>query len=188
MDAGVEHVEILGAECRDVAGGISSHLGDEGIEVVGVLLVHVVGHAQVFMAESGELGIIGKIVDAEPPGTEHGSHERSYNATDVDEHVENLESGVAFGSPARIVVELAHDGLEVALEQTVAERDEEERAACEGEQPGGVFGCGENRHCKHYVAKGHYYQTADDGAFVVLCLVGYDTADEAQNVDSGIEE
>lgn len=60
VDACVEDVEILRAEGLDVACGVASGLGDEGIEVVEVLGAHRVGDAEIFMAESGELGIVGQ--------------------------------------------------------------------------------------------------------------------------------
>ncbi len=78
------------------------------------------------MAEGRELGVVGQRVHAEPPAAEHRGHEGSHQAAHVDEHIENLEAGVALRGIFGIVIELTHDGLEVALEKTVAEGDEEE--------------------------------------------------------------
>ncbi len=187
VDAGVEHVEILGAECADVGRRVTAHLGDEGIEVVGVLHVHVVADREVFVGEGGEIGVVGEAVDAEPPRAQHGSYEGRDEAADVDEHIENLESRVTLGCVAGIVVELTHDGLEVALEQAVAEGDEEEREAGEGQQPRHVVGGREDGHGEDAVAQRHNDETLDDGPLVVLGFVGDVAADEAQDVDTGIE-
>ena len=76
VDTGVEHFKILAAECLNVAGRISAGGCDERVEVVDVFGRHVVGHAQIFMAERGEFGIVGEIVDTEPPAAEHGGRQR----------------------------------------------------------------------------------------------------------------
>lgn len=51
-----------------------------------------------------------------------------------------------------------------------------------------VAGCVQDRNCKEYIAQRHYYEAVDDSAFVILGLVGYDTAYEAENVDAGVEK
>ena len=140
------------------------------------------------MAHLGEVGVVCHAVDVEPPTAEHGCDEGCDEAADVDEHVEYLESGIALRAVAWIVVELSDDGLEVAFEEAVAEGDEEECGTCEGEEPCGVLRRGEDGHGEDGVACCHYDEAVDDGAFVVLCLVGYGAAYEAEDVDTGIEK
>ena len=140
------------------------------------------------MTHGGEWRVVGHAVGVEPPTAEHGSHEGGEDAADVDEYVEYLEAGVALRAVFGIVVELTDDGLEVALEETVAEGDEEERDAGYCEEPGGVALGGENGYGKNHVAKGHDEEARDDSTLVVAGLVGNVSAHEAENVDAGIEE
>ena len=70
----------------------------------------------------------------EPPAAQERGYERSDESTDIDEYVEDLEAGVtlslrflkSFRTFLRclgleIVVQLTDHGLQVSLEQTVAE-------------------------------------------------------------------
>lgn len=125
---------------------------------------------------------------AEPPAAEQGSDEGCHETADVDEDVEDLETGVAFGGVFGIVVELAHDCLEVAFEQAVAEGYEEEGEAGERQEPGDVVGGGEDGDGEDHVADGHDDEAVDDGPLVVLGFVGDGTAYEAEQVDAGVEE
>lgn len=99
VDAGVEHGQVFVAEVVDGRDGrlgcdshSGGHLGDEGVEVVGVLHVHAVGDGEHLMAERGEVGVVGHVVDAEPPAAEHRGDKRRDEAADIDKHVENLET------------------------------------------------------------------------------------------------
>ncbi len=186
VDTGVEHVEVGGAELGDIACRVASHRGDEGVEVVEILGVHAVGDAQVLVAECRKGGVVHEAVLSQPPAAEHRGHKRGHYA--ADEHVEDLESGIALRRIAGIVVKLADNSLEVTLEQTVSECDEEERSARQRQQPRLVACSGEDRNGEDHISQCHHYQTPDDGRLVVLCLVGDDTAHKAQYVDSRVEE
>lgn len=45
-----------------------------------------------------------------------------------------------------------------------------------------------DRNGKQDIAERHHHQAVDDGAFIVLRAVGYESADEAQHIDSGIKK
>ena len=152
------------------------------------------------MAESRKLGVVGEIVYSEPPLAEKRSHERSYKTSDVDEYVEYLETGVSLvfcggegffsffcGFSLEVVVHLADDSLQVALEQSVTECYEEQGNACHHEQPGVVGRSGQHRYREGYIAQGHYDETALYGALVVRGPVSDYTAHEAEHVDAGIK-
>ncbi len=188
MDTGVEYVEIAAAEVGYLLRALVSYLCGQGVEIVDVLLSHRVGDAEVFMTHGGEARVVAHAVDVEPPAAEHGGHEGSGHTADVDEYVEYLEAGVALRAVFGIVVQLAHYGLEIAFEEAVAEGDEEEREACEGEEPCGIARRGEDGHGEYYVAHGHHHESRDDGALVILGLVGDISAHKAEHVDARVEE
>ncbi len=87
------------------------------------------------MAHCWETGIIGHAVGIEPPAAQHGGHEWGHDASDVDEHIEYLEAGVTLGAVFGVVIQLSDYGLEIAFEEAVAERDEEESHAGERQKP-----------------------------------------------------
>lgn len=188
MDAGVEHLEVLRAERLDVSHVVTDVLGDHRVEVVEVLIVHAVSDAEILVAHCGEVSVIAHAVNAEPPAAQHGGHEGGHEATDVDEHVENLEAGVTLGSVLGVVIELSDDGLEVALEEAVAECDQEQSHASDCEEPAVSGGSGEDGDGEDDVAGGHHQEAGDDGTLIVLSAVSDYAADEAEHVDAGVEE
>ena len=152
------------------------------------------------MAEGGQLGIVEQAVLSEPPLAQIGGDEGRHQTADIDKHIEYLETAVAAalhggqrlgpvfgGLSLHIVVHLSHDGLQVALEETIAEGDEEEGQAGEGQQPRGVLCGGHDGDGEEHIAQGHDDKAGADGALVVLRAVGDDTAHEAQHIDAGVE-
>ena len=90
----------------------------------------------------------GQSVDLKPPRAQQRSNERSDKTTNIDEDIENLETRVALslgnaqclftllGSlRLEVVVHLSYDGLQVALEQTVTEGNEEQCHTRQWQQP-----------------------------------------------------
>ena len=109
------------------------------------------------MAQGGQVSIVFKSVLTQPPAAEQRGHEGGDEATYVDEHVEDLETAVAFvfgytegfvtlfgGLNLKVVIHLSYDGLQVALEQTVTESDKEQGNASEGQEPADVGGGGQD--------------------------------------------
>ena len=92
------------------------------------------------------------------------------------------------GLGLEIVVHLSDDRLKIALEQTVAERDQEESEAGQRQQPRLVLRCREDRNGENHIAQRHNDETFLDGSLVVLRAVGDDTSHKAENVYSSIEE
>ena len=156
MDSGVEVIQIIGAELADsLCVGRIQHRA-----CIGCLSQEVIRNVAVsyeVVAQPGKLGVVRDVVEPEPPLPDDRRNEWGDKTTDIDEYIENLESGIALSlSPfellgtflgclgLEVVVELAHDSLEVALEQTVTESDQEKGDACEGKQPDLVGRCGKD--------------------------------------------
>ncbi len=183
MDARVEYIKVLSTEFFERFGAGISHLGGKCGDIGDI----VNAAADNLMAHFGEAGVVYHTVGAEPPFAQVGRYEGGDEAADVDEYVEDLEAGVTLVCVFGVVIQLTYYGLEIAFEQAVAESNQEQRHACQRQQPGGVLGGGKDWNSQKGVSQGHDYKALDDGAFVVLCLVGDDAADQREDVDSGIE-
>ena len=192
MDTCVEYVKVAGAELSHGIEVCHIHRcsgigrGDERSEV-GVYFSGV----EELVAEGRELRIVHHIVYPEPPAAEHRSNERSKESTDVDKYVEDLETGVTLALcelkflfsllgclSLEIVIHLAYDYLEVALEQTVADGDEKQCEAGKYKQHRVVLGGRHNRECESQVTDCHYDEAGHDGTFVIACTVGDYTSDK----------
>ena len=91
MYAGVEHVEVLAAECVEVAHCAAKvHLFNKGREVCHVS--HFGAFSQILVAECRQLGVVSQSVGFELPFAKQWSYDRSHQATHVDEYVEDLEA------------------------------------------------------------------------------------------------
>ena len=140
------------------------------------------------MAHLGEIGIVDHIVGVEPPAAQHGRYERCDEAADVDEHVENLKTGVALRAISRIIIQLAYDSLQVALEKAVAESYQEKGAAGEGKKPRSIALIGHDGHGEDGVAQSHNDQTGNDSALEIACFISDKATHKAEDVDTGIEK
>ena len=200
MDTLVENLEVVLAGAGQV-GHVAAGSCHQGIEVIESGLTHLGTVVDKLVAQGRQLGIVGHTVRTQPPLAQQRSHKRGNESAHVDKYIEYLESAVAFalgllqgfgallGSfGLEIVVELAHDGLQVTLEQTVTEGYEEERETGEREQPCHVSASSQDRNRQQHIACSHDNQTGLDGTFVVLRTVGNDTAYQRQQIDTGIEE
>ena len=163
------------------------------------LVAQVAGDGSV--AEFGQVGIVQESVGLQPPLTEERRDERRDETADVDEDIEDLEAGVPLllgrlqGLGAFlgrfdliVVVHLADDGLEISLEQAVAEGDQGQGQAGEGKQPCGVGGRGRDGDGQEDVTRRHDDQALLDGALVVLGAVGDDAAHQGEHIDGGVED
>ena len=154
------------------------------------------------MAEFGQIGVVYHAFHSEPPLAQHRCHKGSDESADVDEDIENLEARVAAlldgielfalhalldGVGLHVVVHLTYDGLQVALEQTVTECDEEQCHAGEHQQPRVVASRVHHGDSQQHIAHSHDDKTPLDGALVVLCAVGNGSADKTQHIDAGVE-
>ena len=200
MDTLVENLEVVLAGAGQI-GHVAAGSRHQGIEVIESRLAHLGTVVDKLVAQGRQLGIVGHPVHTQPPLAKQRSHKRGNEATHVDKHIEYLESAVAFalglfqgfgallGSfGLEIVVELADDSLQVALEQTVTEGNEEERETGKREQPRYISAGGQNRNRQQHIASSHDNQTGLDGTFVVLRTVGNDTAHQCQQIDTGIKK
>ena len=140
-------------------------------------------------------------METEPPLADQRGHERGDETADIDEDVEDLEAGIALSLGPfellgaflgrvglEIVIELADDGLEIPLEKAVAEGDQEERQAGQGQEPDFVLRGREDRDGEEHIAEGHDDETALDRPLVVGGPVRDDTADQGEDVDAAVEE
>ena len=207
VDTLVEGQDIVGAELRQVSAVVGG--GKHRVcHRLGELLRHS-AVSKILVAEGRHVRVVNKVVNLKPPLAQHGSHEGSNHATDVDEHVENLETAVALvlglgqssgtflgGLGLEVVVHLTDESLQVAFEQTVTKSDEEQSRASEDEDaPPATRAVGddafsvlaEQRDSHTHITEGHDDQAPLDGAVVVLGAVGDDTANEAQHIDAEVE-
>ena len=198
----VREVDAL-VEDFQVGGGIEGGTGQgDFVRDVRVLAGQVAEiSVDGLVAELGKVGVIQEAVHLEPPLADQRGDERSDEATDVDKHVEDLEAGVAlvlgdsegFGTllglfGLEVVVHLSHDGLQVALEQAVAEGDHRQGEACEGQEPARIGGRGGDGNGQEDVSRRHDHETLLDGALVVLGPVSDDAAHQGEDIDGGVED
>ena len=188
-DGHAECIVESGVECFEVVLGKGGHVGRSTVEAYlggqfgKTSFYHFGGHRSVveLVAQGGQVGVVGEALCAQPPvAYSHGCH-RGEHAADVDEHVEDLETGVAQFSVFLVVVELADECLQVALEQSVTECDDHQGADDNGFRADGWDG-------QNDVSQGHDQDTGGDGAFVVASAVGDQTSHHGQNIDRCIEE
>ena len=103
---------------------------------------------------------------------------RGEQRTDVDGHVEQRETGVTLVGIARVVIEVAHHYLQVALEQTCAQADEQQG----GQHSDDGDGLPAQRHRQQQVAQEHDDDT-DGHHLAITEFVGKVTADNREEVD-----
>ena len=152
------------------------------------------------MAKFGKVGIISQSMHLQPPAPQQWSDERCCQGTDIDEDVENLETGVTLslsplqflrsllgGTGFEVVIHLTDDGLKVAFEQTVSTSDECKSEDGEWQEPGNVAGCGQDGNSQEDITQCHHYEAPCDRPFVVLGTVGDDATHEAEHIDGGEE-
>ncbi len=181
VESRVERRQIVLRERSQVGrGSVQAHLRRQFRKAA---VRHFFGHLAVVvgMAQRRKVRVVEVALRAQPPVAYAHRGERRHHRADVDEHVENLESRVAQFGILFVVVELAHQRLEVALEQTVAERDDHQRA---DDQRLRV----DLRHHQHRVAQRHDQYAGDDRPLVVAQPVSYQTARQGQDVDRGVEK
>ena len=189
VETAVENVEVGVAEGVEVAHGRAVEVDRRSIggEVRKPLADHVLALLQVFVAQRRELGVVVEVVDLQPPVTHADGDERGEETADIDEHVENLETRLAFGAEFAVVVHLAHERLQVALEQAVAEGDHQQSQTGQRQvEPQVRHGC-RRRDGDEEITDAHHDQTPHDRRLVVLGFVGDDAADQRQQVDRSVE-
>ena len=94
---------------------------------------------QHLMANLRHVGVVNHCVLSEPPLTKKRGYERSYQTAYIDEHVENLETNIAFVFRCFqrfraffgcfgfcLVIHLAYDCLQVALKQTITKSNQQQ--------------------------------------------------------------
>ena len=169
MESGVEGLEVvLGKGGHVGRSAVEAYLGGQFGKAA---LDHFGSHRSVdeLVAQGGQVGVVGKALRAQPPVAYSYGCQRGEHAADVDEHVEDLEAGVAQFSVFLVVVELAYECLQVALEQAVAECDDHQGADDDSFRGNGGYG-------QKDVSQGHDQDTGGNGAFVVAGAVGDQTS------------
>ena len=111
-----------------------------------------------------------------------GSHRGGEHRTDVDGHVEDREGVVALGLVGRIVVEVAHEHLEVTLEKARTAGDERQCA----EHQRLARKARSRRDGEQRIAAEHHEDSQRDH-LAEAELVGQNAAEEGHEVDRGEE-
>ena len=206
VDTLVENSNVVRAECSRVSENITvlQHSGHGLCELLSLLTV-----CKELVAQARHISIIDKVMRLQPPLAEERGDERGEETTNVDKDVENLETRVATflglfeslgaflgGLFLELVVQFADNSLQIAFEQTVTERDEQQSHTSDSQdggptstavQNGTVSILAEQRDSHHHIADSHDNETPLDGLVVVLCSVSDDTANQTQDIDSEIE-
>ncbi len=176
-------VDIVLAEAGQVHRGDGSirHLAGEGGEFLRVLGRD--GPAQELVGQGGDVGLVDEAgLAQEPVGDGRGGGGSEHRA-DVDGHIEQREGGITLGGILRVVVQIAHEDLEVTLEQAGTDGDEGERADHEGD----AQAVGRARDGKAEITGEHDGDTGHD-AFAVADLVGQPATDHRHEIDGGQED
>ena len=131
------------------------------------------------MREGGDVGLVDEAGLAQEAVGDGGSGGRGEHGADVDGHIEQREGGIALRGILRVVIEVAHQDLEVTLEQAGADGNKGEGADHQGdaERVGG------GRDGEAQVTGEHHRDTGHD-ALAVADLVGEPAADHRHEVNS----
>ena len=106
----------------------------------------------------------------------------------LDEHIENLESGIAQAGILRIVIHLPYDCLKIALKQTVSKRYQQQCKTSQRQQPRSIRIRSSNRDGQKYISQCHCQQAFLYGSLVVLCPVGDESSRQTQYIYSAVEK
>ena len=134
------------------------------------------------MGEGRDVTIVGQSHFAHIPGRDFLGCCRCEQGTDVDGHVEDRESGVTLCCILRVVIEITHHHLQVALEESCTQGDEYQRTN---------HGCHTHRIIAGGDGEAHvaYKHDYDTGGYHLAKseLVGEDAADDGQEIHQGEE-
>ena len=128
-------------------------------------------------------GIVGITILFEEVVIDGVGHARGEESSDIDEHVENGESDVAVTAVLGIIVKIADQGLQVTFEAPCPYRNQGQG----GEHDELARHVGFGGHRQQQVTAEHDDETDQDGLSITQYLVGDDTAQEGEEVNSGKE-
>ena len=131
------------------------------------------------MAHGRQAAVVGEALRAQEPVADGGGGEGGEESADVDAHVKDHEGRVAQLGILRVVVQLADHRLQVALEEAVAEGDDEQADQGDGQ-----------RHARNGhdgVAGEHDDDAEKDDQLVLAGAVGQDAAEQRQGINGVIE-
>ena len=140
-------------------------------------LVRGDGAVQELVREGGDVGLVDEAGLAQELVRDGRRGGRSEHRADVDGHIEQREGGIALGGILRVVVEIAHQHLQVALEQARADGDQRQGADHQHD----AEGVGRSRDGQAHVAGEHDGDTGHD-ALAVADLVGQHAAHDGHEV------
>ena len=137
------------------------------------------------MRQGGDVGLVDQAGLGQVAVGQGRGGRRSEHGADVDGHVEEAESGIALGGILRVVIEIAGHHLEVALEQTRADGDEQQGADHQGERQPAV-GEGIRGDREEKIAEEHNGYAGDD-TLAESDLVGKPSAEDRHEIDGSQE-
>ena len=142
--------------------------------------------AEILVGEGRNVGLVDEAGALEVAVGQRSSCRGGEHRADVDGHIEKAEGAVALGGVLRVVVEIAHEDLQVALEQAGAESNQQEGAY--HQRQGKPAACEDvGRHGKAQVACEHNADACHD-AFAETYLVGEPSAHDGHKVDGREED
>ncbi|OPZ81938.1 MAG: hypothetical protein BWY77_00413 [bacterium ADurb.Bin431] len=160
------------AQGREGDAGILG-LGDGEI-VAGVLEFAI----EELVGEGRDMGVIEEGFFSQDPVADHLGGGGGQHGADIDAHVKDAEGAVALGGVLGRFIHLAHQSLEVALEEPGAEGNNRQGGDDQTETL--VHGRWD---CQHHIADEHHYQAYTDGLAETQHPVGDDAAQKGEEVD-----
>ena len=168
-------VDVVLAEGGGVHLADTGHLAHQAFELGD--LVRGDGAVQELVRQGGDVGLVDEAGLAQELVRDGRRGGRSEHRADVDGHIEQREGGIALGGILRVIVEIAHQHLQIALEQARADGDERQGTDHQGD----AEGVGRGRDGKAYVAGEHDGDTGHD-ALAVADLVGQPAAHDGHEI------
>ena len=176
-----EFLDVVLRECRQIAR--CAHRRSQLLKFCQRLGRHVGTLLEILVCKCGNLTVIYQTVLSKEVVGDPLGHTGSEHGADVDGHVEDRECVVSFCLICGIIVEIAHQYLQVTLEETRTagyerQRTEHERLTCET--------C-ISRYGQQRISDKHDEDTERDH-LAEAELVGQNTSEEGHEIDCGEED
>ena len=122
-----EFLDIVARELAQV-GDRRAHRGGQLLEFGQRFGGHLIAQLEVLVSQGRDLSVVDQAVLGQEVVGDPFGHARGEHRADVDGHIEDREGIVAFGLVGGVVVEVAHQHLEVTLEEARTAGDQRQGA------------------------------------------------------------
>ena len=177
--------ELLDVVLRELAqiADRRAHRGGQLLQLGQRLGRHLVAQFEILVGQGRDLSVVDQTVLGQEVVGDPLGHARSEHGADVDRHIEDREGVVTLCLVGRIVVEVAHQHLKVALEEARTAGDQRQRA----EHHRLAREARSRRDREQRIARKHHEDSQRDHLSEAE-PVGQDAAEEGHEVDRGEED